>query len=151
MDYTYLWNLYHASYSSAIGRNGDSFEESCGELTRFEDRLNHLATLLQCDSDAIRRLSGTRSFSTMEYLRAKEDFLPKPYSMQDGSGEYFSSLYVDSSLDLQNRSSRIRLLNDVTGGVGRGPPGADRASKERISNVTNVNTTALFMIVYPPA
>ena len=90
--------LYHASYSSAIGRNGDSFEESCGELTRFEDRLNHLATLLQCDSDAIRRLSGTRSFSTMEYLRAKEDFLPKLYSMQDGSGEYFSSLYVDSSL-----------------------------------------------------
>lgn len=98
MDYTYLWNLYHASYSSAIGRNGDSFEESCGELTRFEDRLNHLATLLQCDSDAIRRLSGTRSFSTMEYLRAKEDFLPKLYSKQDGSGEYFSSLYVDSSL-----------------------------------------------------
>lgn len=98
VDYTYLWNLYHASYSSAIGRNGDSFEESYGELTRFEDRLNHLATLLQCDSDAIRRLSGTRSFSTMEYLRAKEDFLPKPYSMQDGSGEYFSSLYVDSSL-----------------------------------------------------
>lgn len=107
MDYTYLWNLYHASYSSAIGRNGDSFEESCGELTRFEDRLNHLATLLQCDSDVIRRLSGTRSFSTMEYLRAKEDFLPKLYSMQDGSGEYFSSLYVDSSLDLLNRSSRI--------------------------------------------
>lgn len=85
----------------------DSFEESCGELTRFEDRLNHLATLLQCDSDVIRRLSGTRSFSTMEYLRAKEDFLPKLYSMQDGSGEYFSSLYVDSSLDLLNRSSRI--------------------------------------------
>lgn len=70
----------------------------------------------------------------MEYLRAKEDFLPKLYSMQDGSGEYFSSLYVDSSLDLLNRSSRIRLLNDVTGGVGRGPPGADFASKERISN-----------------
>ena len=87
----------------------------------------------------------------MEYLRAKEDFLPKLYSMQDGSGEYFSSLYVDSSLDLLNRSSRIRLLNDVTGGVGRGPPGAGRASKERISNVTNVNTTTLFMIVYPPA
>ena len=87
----------------------------------------------------------------MEYLRAKEDFLPKLYSMQDGSGEYFSSLYVDSSLNLLNRSSRIRLLNDVTGGVGRGPPGADRASKERISNVTNVNTTALFMIVYPLA
>jgi len=43
----------------------------------------------------------------MEYLRAKEDFLPKPYSMQDGSGEYFSSLYVDSSLNLLNRSSRI--------------------------------------------
>ena len=65
----------------------------------------------------------------MEYLREKEDFLPKPYSMQDGSGEYFCSLYV-----VLNRSSRIRPLNDVTGSVGRGPPGADRASKERISN-----------------
>ena len=87
----------NAHYFSKLFRQ-ETGEESCGELTRFEDRLNHLATLLQCDSDAIRRLSGTRSFSTMEYLRAKEDFLPKPYSMQDGSGEYFSSLYVDSSL-----------------------------------------------------
>ena len=107
--------LYHASYSSAVGRARDSFEESYEELTRFEDRLNHLATLLQCDSDVIRMLSGTQSFSTMEYLRAKEDLLPKLYSMQDGSGDYFCSLYVDSSLDLLDRSSRIRLLNDVTG------------------------------------
>lgn len=105
--------LYRASYAGAIGSAEDSLERSYEELTRFEERLNHLATLLQCDSATIRMLSGTQSFSMMEYLRAKEDLLPKLYSMQDGSGDYFCCLYVDSSLDLLDRSSRIRLLNDV--------------------------------------
>lgn len=105
--------LYHESYANAVKRARESFQESYDELTRFEDRLNHLATLLQCDSAMMQMLSGSSGYSTMEYLSAKQDLLPKLYSMQDGSGDYFCSLYVDSSLDLWDQTSRIRVLNDV--------------------------------------
>ena len=100
-------------YQNCVDSAKSDFINTYQEMERFEDRLNHLATLLQSDTNLVNLLSGTQDYSMSEYQHARQDLLPRLYSMLDGSDDYFCRLYVDSSLDISDRSSRLLVFNDV--------------------------------------
>ena len=100
-------------YQSYMEGAEADFHNAYEEMERFEERLNHLATLLQSDTNIVNLLSGAQNYSMSEYQHARQDLLPRLYSMLDGSNDYFCRLYVDSSLDMFDRSSRLLMLNDV--------------------------------------
>lgn len=100
-------------YHSCIDNAKANFHSAYDEIERFEERLNHLATLLQSDTTIVNLLSGSQNYSLSEYQHARQDLLPRLYSMLDGSSDYFCRLYVDSSLDMFDRSSRLLMLNNV--------------------------------------
>lgn len=107
---------YHTSktlYKSYIDNAEAEFQSAYEEMERFEERLNHLATLLQSDTNIVNLLSGSQNYTLSDYQHARQDLLPRLYSMLDGSNDYFCRLYVDSSLDMFDRSSRLLMLNDV--------------------------------------
>ncbi|MGN0746656.1 MAG: sensor histidine kinase [Aristaeellaceae bacterium] len=101
------------TYATMEANARTDFQTRFAELERFEDRLNHLATLFQSDSTIIGMLAGSQSYSAQDYQHARQDLLPKLYSMLDGSDDYFCRLYVDSALDLSDHSSRLLMLNNV--------------------------------------
>lgn len=100
-------------YQSYLENAKADFHSAYDEIERFEERLNHLATLLQSDTTIVNLLSGAQQYSLSEYQHARQDLLPRLYSMLDGSNDYFCRLYVDSSLDMFDRSSRLLMLNDI--------------------------------------
>ena len=100
-------------YETCVDSAKADFINTYQEMERFEDRLNHLATLLQSDTNLVNLLSGTQDYSMSEYQHARQDLLPRLYSMLDGSEDYFCRLYVSSSLDISDRSSRLLMFNDV--------------------------------------
>ena len=100
-------------YQSCVDGAKADFINTYNEMERFEERLNHLATLLQNDTNLINLLSGTQDYSMNEYQHARQDLLPRLYSMLDGSDDYFCRLYVGSTLDIADRSSRLLMLSDV--------------------------------------
>lgn len=108
-----FFHTFSNTYATIEATTRSEFQSRFSELERFEDRLNHLATLFQSDSTIIGMLAGSQSYSAQDYQHARQDLLPKLYSMLDGSDDYFCRLYVDSALDLSDHSSRLLMLNNV--------------------------------------
>lgn len=104
---------YMNSYEDHIETAKGDFKSCYQDMEKFEKRMYHLANLVQADGDTLERLREIRGMAPNEYQQVKQELLPLLYTLPDGSGDYFCRLYVDSSLDLIDTTSRILTLDSV--------------------------------------
>lgn len=104
---------YRSSYEEHIQTAQGDFRGCYQDMEKFEKRMYHLANLVQADGDTLDLLAEIRDIAPNEYQQVKQELLPLLYTLPDGSGDYFCRLYVDSSLDLIDTTSRILTLDSV--------------------------------------
>lgn len=107
--------FYDVSYDEHIDTARGDFINCFDNLSKFEERLTHLSFLFQTDENIIQILTHMEEYSANDYQNATLKLIPKLYQMQDGSGEYFCRVYVNSSLDLIDTTSRVLTMDQLTG------------------------------------
>ncbi|MBR1684300.1 MAG: sensor histidine kinase [Clostridia bacterium] len=104
---------YSLAYEDHVSGAMSDFETGFEALSSFQGRMNHLATIVQYNSSLVDMLSEAKDYTVDEYRRTRRDLIPMMFSMMDGSGDYICRIYVNSSLDLMDKSSHILLLDDI--------------------------------------
>jgi len=104
---------YNIAYREYITTAENDFTQVYSALSRFEKRMQHLATLFQQNEQANALLVSIPEMASGEHVRARTTLLQILYIMLDGSGDYDCMLYVNPALQIAGDSSRIQSLAAV--------------------------------------
>lgn len=107
--------FYDVSYEEHVETARGDFTNCFENINKFEERLTHLSFLFQTDETVIGILTHMDEYSTSEYQRATLKVIPKLYQIQDGSEEYFCRVYVNSSVNFMDTTSRVLPMNQLNG------------------------------------
>ncbi len=105
--------FFRASYEESKSAAQNDFANCYDNLNKFEERVVHLCSLLQSDEMLLTQVESIDQLSASQYQLATQQLLPKMYRMSDSAGEYFCRLYVNSSLDVLDATSRILPLETL--------------------------------------
>lgn len=101
-------------YNERLSEARSGFQESYATLTRFEKRMQHLVNLMQQNKDANTLLSTKPTIGSGEHRRNTLALWQLLYVLGDGSQDYTCTLYVDPALGIDDVSSPLLPLDDIS-------------------------------------
>lgn len=105
--------FYKSSYESHILSARSDFENSVSDFIKYEEQLIHLIPLFQSNGEIIELLTEIDGMTPTECQSAMSNIRPVLYTLSDEPDEYSCRLYVNSSLELIDSSSRIMSMSTI--------------------------------------